>query len=43
MGLGFGNCKKEAEQNAAMVALERIDLITIPDQKINTETIGWEN
>ena len=43
MGSGFGNCKKEAEQNAAMVALERIDLITIPDQKINTETIGWEN
>jgi ribonuclease-3 len=43
MGSGFGNCKKEAEQNAAMVALERIDLITIPIQKINTESIGWEN
>lgn len=43
LGSGFGNSKKEAEQNASMVALERVDLIPIPENKINTESIGWEN
>lgn len=43
LGTGFGTSKKEAEQNAAMVALERIDIISIPHQQIKAETSNWEN
>ena len=43
VGYGIGNCKKEADQNAAVVALNKIDLITLPGQKINSEAMGWEN
>jgi len=43
LGSGFGSSKKEAEQNAAMVALERVDLIPFPEQHFNTQPISWEN
>jgi len=43
MGNGFGTSKKEAEQNAAMVALERIDIISLPLHQVKPETINWEN
>lgn len=43
LGTGFGSSKKEAEQNAAMVALERIDIIPIPNQQLKAETHSWEN
>jgi ribonuclease-3 len=43
LGTGFGTSKKEAEQNAAMVALERIDIISLPDQQVKPETFNWEN
>lgn len=43
LGTGFGTSKKEAEQNAAMVALERIDIINIPENLIKPESISWEN
>lgn len=43
LGTGFGTSKKEAEQNAAMVAIERLDIVPIPDQHVKPETINWEN
>ena len=43
LGSGFGTSKKEAEQNAAMVALERIDIVPLPNQKIKPESLNWEN
>jgi ribonuclease III len=43
LGTGFGTSKKEAEQNASMVALERIDLISLPDQQVKPQTSNWEN
>ena len=43
LGTGFGTSKKEAEQNAAMVALERIDIIPIPDHQVKASTTNWEN
>ncbi len=43
LGSGFGTSKKEAEQNAAMVALERIDIISLPEQKVKPEALNWEN
>lgn len=43
LGSGYGTSKKEAEQNAAMVALERIDIISLPDQKVKPEALNWEN
>ena len=43
MGNGFGTSKKEAEQNAAMVALKRIDIISLPLHQVKPKTINWEN
>jgi ribonuclease III len=43
LGTGFGTSKKEAEQNAAMVALERIDIIPVLSQQVKTESLNWEN
>ncbi len=43
LGTGYGTSKKEAEQNAAMVALERIDIFPLPNQQLKPETISWEN
>lgn len=43
LGTGFGTSKKEAEQNAAMVALERIDIVPIPNRKVETEALKWQN
>jgi dsRNA-specific ribonuclease len=43
LGTGFGTSKKEAEQNAAMVAIERIDIMPLPEQQVKPETINWEN
>lgn len=43
LGSGFGSSKKEAEQNAAMVALERIDIISPSPQLVKPNTVNWEN
>jgi ribonuclease-3 len=43
LGTGFGPSKKEAEQNAAMVALERIDIFPLPGKQLKPDTISWEN
>jgi len=43
LGTGFGSSKKEAEQNAAMVALERIDIFPLPGQQLKPDIISWEN
>ena len=43
MGTGFGTSKKEAEQNASMVAIERIDIIQLPGHLLKPEAISWEN
>ncbi|MDD2279792.1 MAG: ribonuclease III [Bacteroidales bacterium] len=43
LGSGFGTSKKEAEQIAAMVALERIDIISLPLNPVKPQTINWEN
>ncbi|PKP37641.1 MAG: ribonuclease III [Bacteroidetes bacterium HGW-Bacteroidetes-15] len=43
LGTGFGTSKKEAEQNAAMVAIERIDIIHLPEQQVKPEAFNWEN
>lgn len=43
LGTGFGTSKKEAEQNAAMVAIERIDIIPLPERQVKPETINWQN
>ena len=43
LGTGFGSSKKEAEQNAAMVALERIDIFPLPGQQLKPDIISCEN
>ncbi|MFP4555335.1 MAG: ribonuclease III [Bacteroidales bacterium] len=43
LGTGYGSSKKEAEQNASMVALERIDIVPIPSQKVEPEALKWQN
>lgn len=43
MGTGFGTSKKEAEQNASMVALERIDIIQLPNHQLKPAAVSWEN
>lgn len=43
MGTGFGTSKKEAEQNASMVALERIDIIQLPNQQLKPDEMSWRN
>ncbi len=43
MGTGFGTSKKEAEQNASMVALERIDIIQLPNHQLKSAEMSCEN
>lgn len=42
MGSGFGSSKKEAEQNASLVAQERIDML-FPQNEDHTDKISWQN
>lgn len=42
MGSGFGCSKKEAEQNASLVAQERIDML-FPHSEENSDRITWQN
>ena len=42
MGSGFGCSKKEAEQNASLVAQERIDLL-FPQSEDNSDRVSWQN
>jgi ribonuclease III len=43
LGTGYGTSKKEAEQNAAMVAIERIDIVNFSENLITPESLTWEN
>lgn len=43
MGSGFATSKKEAEQNASLVALQRIDVVLSPTEISDSNTSCWEN
>ncbi len=43
IGSGFGSSKKEAEQNASMVALERIDVISLPEEQVKPDILSCKN
>ncbi len=44
LGTGFGDSKKEAEQNAAMVALERIDILEgVKEPHVTESTVYFQN
>lgn len=43
IGNGFATSKKEAEQNAAMVALKRIDVLLPSIEVAETNNPGWHN
>lgn len=43
MGSGFATSKKEAEQNASLIALQRIDVILAPTEISKSNTSCWEN
>jgi len=42
MGSGFGTSKKEAEQNASLVAQERLDIL-FPGNTEQSEEVPWQN
>ena len=42
MGSGFGSTKKEAEQNASLVAQERLDIL-FPSINEESDKISWQN
>lgn len=43
IGSGYATSKKEAEQNASLVALQRIDVVLSPSEASKSNTSCWEN